>query len=64
MNDCRAGFSKALLNPSSAASTPICHTRTEPLTVSTPRISAWIAIADCSPTIILRLSTRSATTPP
>ncbi len=26
MNDCRAGFSKALLKPSSAASTPISQT--------------------------------------
>ena len=36
MNDWRAGFSKALLRPSSAASTPISQSRTAPVTVSTP----------------------------
>ena len=64
MNDCRAGFSNALLSPSSAARTPISQIRTAPVTVSSPRISACTAITDCSATISVRLSTRSATTPP
>ncbi len=64
MNDCRAGFSKALLTPSSSASTPICHTWMEWVSVRMPRISAWIPIALWSATIVRRLSTRSAITPP
>ena len=64
MNDWRAGFSNALLRPSSAASTPISHTRTEPVTVSRPRISACTPIAACSTIINRRLSMRSAITPP
>ena len=64
MNDCRAGFSNALFKPSSSASTPISHSSTAPVTVSTPRISACTPIAACSITISLRLSTRSAITPP
>ena len=48
MNDCRAGFSKALLRPSSSASTPISHSSTAPVTVSSPRISACTPIAACS----------------
>jgi hypothetical protein len=64
MNDCRAGFSKALLSPRTNASTPICQTRTEPVTVSTPSTSACTPIALCSEIISLRLSTRSAITPP
>ena len=64
MNDWRAGFSKALLRPSIAARIPICHTSTSPVTVSTPRISAWTPIMLCSPIIMRRLSTRSAITPP
>ncbi len=64
MNDCRAGFSNALLRPSRAARAPICHTCTVPVTVSRPRIRAWTPIALWSAIIILRLSTRSAITPP
>ena len=64
MNDWRAGFSKALLRPSRAARIPISHTWTTPVTVSSPRISAWTPIALCSAIIRRRLSTRSATTPP
>ena len=64
MNDWRAGFSKALLRPSRAASTPISQRCTDPVTVSRPRISAWMPIALCSAIIVRRLSTRSAITPP
>ena len=64
MNDWRAGFSKALLRPSSAASTPISQTRTSPVTVSSPSTSACTPIALCRITISRRLSTRSAITPP
>ncbi len=64
MNDCRAGFSNALLRPSKQASTPICQTCTEPVTVSNPSTSACTPIALCKTTISLRLSTRSAITPP
>ena len=64
MNDWRAGFSKALLRPSRAASTPICQYWTSPVIVSTPRISAWRPIRDCSESITRRLLTRSAITPP
>jgi len=46
------------------ASTPISHSRTSPVIVSTPRISAWSPIAVCSTIIRRRLSTRSAMTPP
>ena len=64
MNDCRAGFSNALLRPSPTASTPISQTRTAPVTVSSPRISACTPIAACNAIIVRRLSTRSAMTPP
>jgi hypothetical protein len=64
MNDCRAGFSKALLRPSSTARSPISHTRIAPVTVSTPRMRAWTPIALCSAIIMRRLSIRSAITPP
>ena len=64
MNDCRAGFSNALFKPSSAASTPISHRRTDPVTVSTPSTSACTPIATCSAVIRRSLSTRSAITPP
>ena len=64
MNDWRDGFSNALLRPRSAARMPICQTWTDPVTVSTPRISACTPIAVWSAIISRRLSTRSATTPP
>ncbi len=64
MNDCRAGFSKALFSPSSAANRPICHTCTSPVTVRIPSASACRPIALCSAIISRRLSTRSAITPP
>ncbi len=64
MNACRAGFSKALLSPSSSASAPICQSSTEPLSVSAASTAACTPIAACSAIISFRLSTRSATTPP
>ena len=64
MKDWRAGFSKALLSPSSAASTPICHTVTSPVTVRSPSASACRPIALWSTIISRRLSMRSAITPP
>src|ERR1019366_3231521 len=64
MNDCRAGFSKALLSPSSAARRPISHSWTAPVTVSSPSASACRPMAICRTTISRRLSTRSAITPP
>jgi len=64
MNDWRDGFSNALLRPRSAASTPISHTVTTPVTVSRPSASACRPIALCRAIISRRLSTRSAITPP
>ncbi len=64
MNDCRAGFSNALFRPSRAARIPMCQTWTLWVRVRPARIRAWMPIADCSPIIALRLSTRSAMTPP
>ena len=64
MNDWRDGFSNALLSPSRAASTPISHTCTTPVTVSSPSASACKPIAVWSAIIRRRLSIRSAITPP
>jgi hypothetical protein len=64
MNDCLAGFSNALLTPRIAASAAISQTRTSPVTVRSPRTSAWSPIALWSPIMIRRLSPRSARTPP
>ena len=60
----REGFSKALLRPSSNASAPISNTVTAPVIVNTPSSSAWTPMAAWRMTISLRLSTRSAMTPP
>jgi hypothetical protein len=64
MNDCRTGFSKALLTPSAAARTAISQSLIAPNTVSSPRTSACTPIRLWSTTISRRLSTRSAITPP
>jgi hypothetical protein len=62
-NDWRAGPSKALTRPRSAASITISHTCTIPANVSTARMKASTMAEACVTTIRLRLLTRSTTTP-
>ena len=63
-NACRAGPSKALITPVTAASSTICHTCTIPVKVSAARMNASTMDAACVMTSRLRLFTRSTTTPP
>ncbi len=63
-NACLAEFSKALFRPRMTARRQTSQNVTAPSTVSSPSTRAWQPMASCRTIISLRLSTRSATTPP
>jgi hypothetical protein len=63
-NDCRTGLSTAETRPSAVASTSTCQYCTIPATSSRPRTRATSASPDWVASRSLRLSMRSASTPP
>ena len=64
MNDCRAGMSKAIARPPSAASARMCHGRICPLQVKAANTKASSIMAVWVKQTTVRLGCRSATEPP